>query len=99
MALVSDEQLLAWFPNEDPVERELARDAADAYILGRCVIPAGLPPADLVQAERLLIARYLSRRNSPDGMVGMSEFGPARITTVDADVRALIGPYRRVVFG
>lgn len=98
--LVSDEQLGQWFPEVPPADRGMYRDAAEAYIGSRCRIPEGVvPPKDLVEAVRLLVARYAARQNSPEGFVGMSEFGPARISTVDRDVESLIGPYRRVVFG
>lgn len=97
--LVSDEQLVQWFPEASPVDRGMHRDAAEAYIGGRCRIPEGTPPPELVAAVRLLVARYLARENSPDGFVGMSEFGPARISTIDRDVQSLIAPYRPVVFG
>lgn len=61
--------------------------------------PVPPAPATLGQAVRMLTARYYARRNSPDGFLGMSEFGPARVPTVDRDVEALIGPHRPVVFG
>lgn len=98
-------------PGHDPAAVERAWAAATAYVWNRIVPwyepdsegnpPAPVPPApgDLVQAVLLLTARYLARRNSPDGFLGMSEFGVARVPTVDRDVEALIGPYRPVVFG
>ncbi|GAB3750056.1 head-tail connector protein [Microlunatus parietis] len=61
--------------------------------------PVPPAPASLGQAVRQLTARYFARRNSPDGFLGMGEFGPARVPTVDRDVESLIGPYRPVVFG
>ena len=101
MQLVSNEQLAQWFPGENESDLTLARDAAERYVGNVCRIPADLEqvPADLVQAVRLLVARWLARRNSPDGTLGMSEFGVGRISTVDRDVLQLIAPYRRVVFG
>lgn len=99
--LVSDEQLTARFPGESETELKIARDAAERYIDARCTLPEDpdRAPADLVQATWLLIARYLARRNSPDGTLGMSEFGVGRISTVDRDVEQLLAPHRRVVFG
>lgn len=98
--IVNSEQARAWFPAEPPAEVDVAHNAAESYVAERCRIPVGpVVPGDLVQAVRLLTARYLARRNSPDGTLGMSEFGVGRIATVDRDVEALIGPYRRVVFG
>lgn len=101
--IVSDEKLIQWFPNESAAELGMQRDAAEAYIWNRCIIPEPLPgsevPGDLVGAVRLLVARYLARRNSPDGTLGMSEFGAGRIATVDRDIEAMLAPYRPVVFG
>lgn len=95
---------MGWLgPGHDPAVVELAYTAAEAYIGKRVrwTIPANpdLPaPDDLVQAVRFQTARYLSRRNSPDGMVGLgSELGIARIPITDQDVQTLINPYRPVV--
>lgn len=74
--------------------------AAERYVSERVTLPEGMPegggPADLVQAVNLLTARYLARRNSPDGMVGMGELGPARVTIADRDVERLIDPWRSI---
>jgi hypothetical protein len=77
--------------------------AADAWVAARIRFRPAQPgvdvPGDLVKAVSLLTARYLARRNSPDGFIGMGEFGPARVPINDRDVNSLIAPYRRVVFG
>lgn len=100
MTLVTDDQLREWFPNEPLSELTPRREAAEAYVRSRCRIDADTsPPGDIVEAIRLLINRYLARRNTADGTYGMSEFGVGRIATVDRDIQALIAPYRPVVFG
>lgn len=91
---------------------ERAYRSAEAWVRKRVRLPDPEPvlvdgveqsvvviPEDLVLAVCLMTARYLARRNSPDGFVGMAEFGPARISRIDQDVETLIGPYRPVVFG
>lgn len=91
-------------PGHNVADVKAAWQAAEAYV-GKRVRwgepdPEGnWPPApeDLVQAVRLLTARYLARKASPDGFVGMGEFGPARVPTTDRDVQLLIGPYRQAV--
>lgn len=100
--VVSIALIREWFPGESDTDLTTGHIAAESYVASRCQwVPDadGHAPGDLVQAVRLLVARYLARRNSPDGFVGMSEFGPARIATVDRDIESLIAPYRRVVFG
>lgn len=52
---------------------------------------------DLVQAIILLTGRYMARRNSPDGLVGMGELGVMRISAIDRDVRDLVAKNRRIV--
>src|SRR5580765_2263351 len=82
-----------------------AHKAAEAFIRARCTWapdPAegdDWPPApdDLVQAVGFLTARFLARRNSPDGLVGMGDLGVGRVTVSDRDVDRLIAPWRRVV--
>ena len=51
-------------------------------------VPRGVHEAGLLVANRLV-----SRRNSPDGIVGVSDMGTARIASYDADVSALLGPH------
>jgi hypothetical protein len=50
-------------------------------------------PRGVHQAGLLLANRLLSRRNSPDGVVGVSDMGTARILSYDADISALLGPW------
>lgn len=96
---VSDEKLQEWFPAEPKSELQGLRNMAVSYIEDRCRVPEGIFPADLTQAVRLIVARHLSRRSSPDGTLGMSEFGVGRIATVDRDIEAMLAPHRKMVFG
>lgn len=54
-------------------------------------------PNDLVLAVCLQTARYLARRNSPDGFVGTDDMGPVRVGGRDYDVAGLMAPYRPAV--
>lgn len=76
-----------------------AYEAAENYVQARVRIPDGDTPPALVEAVALLTARYLARRNTPDGLVGLGDLGAVRLPTTDGDVRSLIAPYRPVVFG
>lgn len=59
---------------------------------------ADLPvPADVVEAGYLLTNRLMSRRNSPDGVVGVSDMGTATIVAKDADIAGLLGPWLATV--
>jgi len=57
------------------------------------------PPEDLIEAVVLRTARYLARRESPSGVIGVGEFGPVRISSIDRDIEELEAPYRVVRFG
>jgi len=59
--------------------------------------PVGEVPAMLVQAGRLLTNRLMSRRNSPDGVVGVSDLGTATIVSYDADITQMISPWTQMV--
>lgn len=64
------------------------------------VDPAGQPappPDDVVQVGYLWVNRLLSRRNSPDGVVGVADMGTATIRSYDADIRTLLSPYTEMV--
>jgi len=55
---------------------------------------------DLTLAAMLRAQRYVARRNSPEGVVGMSgaggDFVAARVPSFDADVLHLESPYLRI---
>lgn len=53
-------------------------------------------PGNLREAFYLRVMRLLARRNSPEGVVGFADFGPARVARADVDVDTLEGPYRRI---
>lgn len=80
----------------DPVLLDDAWRAAEAYVQERTMNPdeSGLPDENRVMAVNLLTARYLQRRNSPDGIVGMGDLGPARVPFSDIDVERLLNPSR-----
>lgn len=71
--------------------------AAERWIARRCRWTSPAAAEDLQQAVILLTGRYMARRNSPDGLVGMGDLGAMRVSAIDRDVQSLTGPYRRVV--
>jgi hypothetical protein len=56
-------------------------------------------PPMLIQAGRLLTNRLLARRNSPDGVVGVSDIGTATVLSYDADINQQISPHSEMVLG
>jgi hypothetical protein len=56
-------------------------------------------PHRIHQAGLLLANRLMARRNSPDGVVGVSDMGTARILSYDADINALISTKEEMVLG
>lgn len=54
-------------------------------------VPPAVKKATLIQAARLY-----KRRDSADGVLGGSDFGPVRVgTRIDPDVEALLAPFRK----
>lgn len=54
-------------------------------------------PVDVKQACLIKAARLFARHQSPNGIAGVGDFGPIRISRFeDPDVVDLLGPYRRV---
>jgi hypothetical protein len=49
------------------------------------------PSADLVLGTVRLAYRFFQRRQSPDGMITMGEFGAARVASFDPDVERMLG--------
>jgi hypothetical protein len=50
-------------------------------------------PDDIAQAALLQATRLYRRKDSPQGVLGNSEWGPTRVSRSDPDVEALIAPY------
>ncbi len=102
MAAITTVEVVAdWLDRSATDERVIrAFNAAHTYVLDRCTWPDGEPPPDdLVMAVCFQTARVLERRNSPDGTIGVNEFGVVRVGTRDADVADLMGPWRQPVIG
>jgi hypothetical protein len=51
-------------------------------------------PDEINTATLLLANRFYMRKDSPEGVAGTTEWGAIRMSRVDPDVEALIGPYR-----
>jgi hypothetical protein len=52
-------------------------------------------PVDIHQAAKIQVARIVKRREAPEGIVGLNQFGVMYVSgKADPDVRGLIGPYR-----
>lgn len=64
---------------------------------GRITVTArwGWPavPDEIAQAAQLLAARLYRRKDSPQGVLGSAEWGVTRVSRIDPDVEALIGPF------
>lgn len=56
-------------------------------------------PDEIAQATLLLANRLYLRKDSPEGVLGSSEWGVVRLSRWDPDVEALIGPYVLAGFG
>lgn len=96
----------AWLNLTDPIDDTALNDglhAAQANMTRRLAFPVTdtgvvFVDDDLRLACMLRTARYLARRNSPDGLVGFAEFGPARVARLDADIDTLERPYLKFAF-
>lgn len=106
-AVTSVDDVAAWLNKTVSGTITDAYESAEAYVKVRCTWATPDPddpdwewpaaPDDLAQAVRLLTARYLQRRNSPDGTVGMGDLGIVRVPGIDRDIERCMAPWRRVV--
>lgn len=53
-------------------------------------------PVDVKQACNLLAVRQFKRYDSPLGVAGFGDIGIVRVSRVDPDIEALLGPYRKM---
>ena len=84
----------------DDVAIQQAIDAVDGkfrLILRPVIWSEPAVSADVVEAGLLYVNRLLARRNSPDGVVGVSDLGTATIQPYDSDIRRLLGPHTQMV--
>lgn len=67
----------------------------DPYIQVRVTAKWGWPavPDEITMATLIQAARLFRRKDSPEGVLGNSEWGALRVSRVDPDVAALIAPY------
>jgi hypothetical protein len=85
--------------DDDAIDQAVAAVISKFTILLRNQVFADgqVPSADVTEAGLLLVNRLLSRRNSPDGVVGVSDLGTAVILPSDSDIKRLLGPYLATV--
>lgn len=78
----------------DDVAVDQALSAVKSAIVARCpMLTESACPEDVQYATMLWTNRILSRRNSPDGIVGVADLGIATIARVDKDVAQLLSPW------
>ena len=53
-------------------------------------------PVDVKQAYNLIAVRQFKRYDSPLGVAGFGDIGIVRVSRVDPDIEALLGPYRKM---
>jgi hypothetical protein len=89
----------AWARIHDVTDDDAIQDALDAVqnaVIARCPTLADTAtpcPPDVNYATKLWTNRILSRRNSPDGIVGVADLGIATIARFDKDVAQLLSPF------
>ena len=82
----------------DDVAIDQALSAVASAIVSRCpVLVDALCPPEVVYASLLWTNRLLSRRNSPDGIVGVQDIGIATISRTDKDILQMLSPWVEVV--
>lgn len=110
MALPNLDDLKSWLglglnDTADDVVLQESLDAATVAQAQVCTYPVdefGDPvvSSDLREALFLRAQRLAARRNSPEGVVGLSgaggDFVSARVPSYDADIDSLEGPHRRI---
>src|SRR4051812_23177878 len=104
------DDLKAWLglAPEDETDDAMLQQSLDASVVAQgrvCALPTdqfGAPTydEDLVEALLLRSQRLAARRNSPEGVVGLSgtggDFTAARVPSYDADIDSLEGPFRKI---
>jgi hypothetical protein len=95
--------VLEWLGLQDATEETQSRFvdcvlAADAHIRAYVTVPVDdddeeVVPADLKLAAIMWAARISKRATNPEGST-ITDFGVVRVNRWDADIEALLAPYR-----
>jgi Phage gp6-like head-tail connector protein len=104
--LVTLVEFKAWARIDDTIDDEAILDGIDAAsqsMSKRLRWPDASNvrdylPDDLRMACFIRVLRSLSRRNSPDGVVGFADAGGLRVSSRDPDIQSLENPYRPAFF-
>jgi hypothetical protein len=77
-----------------------ATAATNELFAQRCgeYLPVAPWPPDLIYAALLQASRLVKRRASPEGVAGMGDFGPVRISVMDPDIEQMISSYLWISF-
>jgi hypothetical protein len=71
-----------------------ALDAVALAVVARCPTLQAAPcPYDVAYATLLWTNRLLSRRNSPDGVVGVADLGIANVSRFDTDIIRMLSAW------
>lgn len=108
MAVPTLEDVKAWLSLEDEYDDVVLQESLNAALAQQAVrvnypVDAFGDPdftPDLREAVFISTQRLAARRNSPEGVIGLSgvggDFVSARVPPYDADVLHLEGPYRKL---
>lgn len=78
---------------------DTATAAANELIIESCVDLGTTWPTPVTDAALLQASRLVKRRASPEGVAGMGDFGPVRVSVLDPDIENGISFWRFLAFG
>lgn len=98
MALITPDDVFDWMStpgirNHDSMQRVV--NAVIARISRGWTPPAVQPNDDWILAHIMQAARIWKRKASPEGVIDSGEFGPIRVTRIDADIADLLSDFSR----
>lgn len=79
--------------SDDPAIDQALSAVQEAIVARAPTLATADCPTDVQYAVLLWTNRLLSRRNSPDGIVGVADLGVATIAKADRDVLQLLSPW------
>jgi hypothetical protein len=102
--LITRDDLIGYMGITTPVPTDLqtvldlAVGAANELVVNQCIpLPATWPQV-ITDAALLQAARLVKRRASPEGVAGMGDFGPVRVSVMDPDIENDLAFWRKLTF-
>lgn len=102
--MITSADVIQWMGIGSPVPADLqsvvdaCTAAANELVVNQCITLPDPWPQVVTNAALLQASRLVKRRASPEGVAGMGDFGPVRVSVMDPDIENDLSYWRKLVW-